>query len=226
MSHGAALQRRHLPERAEARRDPHRRRPEEKPEPEVARVVVGGELRREPVDRVGDARADRDEDARGARGAAQAERGERDRGEDTGGDPQSRPLDVTGLPGRGGEREQRHPGGDREHGDLLPPTHVLAQPPRGDAEEEDEARPQQRLDERERRLRQRVRLDDPADEADRRAEHPAGPADEAPEEGEAERTLGRGDARLERLERDADGVERRRGERGEDAGQERGHGRR
>jgi hypothetical protein len=126
---------------------------------------------------------------------------------------------------RCGEREQGHARRDREHRDPLPTSDVLAEPPRRDREHEDEARPEQRLHQRERRACERVPLRDPAGEAERRPGHPERPAHEPPEEREAQRMLGRRVPGLEGLERDPDRVERRRDEGGDDADQEVGHGR-
>lgn len=225
MSHRTALQRRHLAERPEPGGKAHRGRPEDEPQPETAGVVVGRELRRQPVDRIRDAGPDRDEDARAARRPAQGEGRERDGREDAERDPEGGALGVCRVSARGGEREQRHTGRDREHREPLAAADVLAQPPRRDREQEDEARPEQRLHERQRRPRERERLDDPAGEPERRAEQPARAAHEAQEEGEAKRPLRRRLARLERLQPHPHRVERGRAERREHAGQEIGHGR-
>lgn len=223
MSDGTTLERRHLGERAQPRGGAHHRRPGEEPEPYASRVVVRRELRCQAVERVRDPRAHRDEQARAARGAAQAERSERDRRERAQRDPGPRPLRVGPLARRRGEREQRHAGRDREHRRPLPATDGLAEPARRDREQEDEARPEQGLDERERRPGERVRLQDPAGEPERRPGEPARPTREPGEEREPQRPLRRLLAHPERLQRDPDGVERRRAERCENADQEVGH---
>ncbi len=182
----------------------------------MTRPVVGRELRGQAVERVRDAGADRHEDARRV---SERERDERERRQHAERDPEARALGVRGLVRRRGEREQRDAARDRDHGELLAGADPLAEP-RGDRQQEDEAHAEQRLDERQRGLRQRVGLEHPAGEAERRPRDPAGPSNEPPEEPEAQRVLGRLVARAERLQADPDRVERGGAERRDDAEQE------
>lgn len=182
MSHRPALQSRHLRQRAERGGRSHQHRPAEQSQPEAAREVVGGELRRQPVEGVRQPGAERDGEARAAGRAAQAEREQRESRENADGRPQARPLRVRRVARGRGEGEQRHARADGERGEALPAADPLAELPRRDAEQEDEARAEQRLHERQRRLRQGVRLDDPAEQAERRPRDPARPPHEAGEE--------------------------------------------
>jgi hypothetical protein len=223
--HRPALQRRHLPERPEQARAAHQHEPAEQPEPDAACVVVRRELRREAVQRIRNARAGGDEEARVARGTAQAERQKSEDGEDGERDPEASALRVRGVSGGRRQREERHSARDRERGERLAPADVLVELPHRDEEEEDERRREQRLDERERRLRQRIGLAEPAEDAERRAGDPARAANEAQEEGEAERVVRGLLTGLERLQSHPEREQRRGAERGEDADQERRHDR-
>lgn len=223
MSHGSALQSRHLPERPEQARGAHEHEPAEQPEPEVARVVVRRELRREAVERVREARGGRHEEAGAAGGAAQAEWQEREGREHGERDPEPRALAVGRVAGGSRERQQRHAPGHRERRKRLAPADVLVELAHRDEEEKDERRPEQRLDECERRLGQRVGLAEPAEDAERRPGDPARPPNEAEEERKAERVIGVLLPSLERLQPHSQGEQRRGAERREDADQERGH---
>jgi hypothetical protein len=225
MSHGPALQRRHLPERPEQAGGAHEHEPPEQPEPEVARVVVGRELRREAVERVREAGGNGHDEARAARGATQAERQESEDGENGERHPEARALGVRRVARRGRDREERHASGHGQSGDDLAPSDVLVELAHRDDEEEDERRPEHGLHEGERRLRQRVRLADPADDPEGRPGDPARPPHEAGEEREAKRSLGRLLPRLERLQAHPDREHRRGAERGKNADQKRRHDR-
>jgi hypothetical protein len=223
MSNRPALQGRHLAERAQPRGGAHHERPESEPEPQAARVLIRRELRGEPVERVGKTGAERHENACAASGPAKRERGERDRRQHAEHNPETRPFSVSRVASRGGQREQRHAGRDREHRQTLATAYPLAQPPPRDREQEDETCAQQRLHERERRPRQRVGLREPAREAERGTEQPARPPHETPQQREAQRSLPRLHASLQRLQPHRDRIERGRAERGEHADQEVGH---
>ena len=223
MRHGPALQRRHLAERPEQSCGAHDHEPKDEPKPDVARVVVRRELRREAVQRVGDTSRGRDDEARAARRSAQAERQEREDGENGERDPEAGAFGVRRVAGGRRQREQRHAAGDRERRERLAPADVLVELADRDEEEEDERRPEQRLDERERRLRQGVRLAEPAEDPERRPGDPARPANQPQEEGEAERVVGRLLPGLERLQSHPEREERGGAEGGKDAGQKGGH---
>lgn len=223
MSHGPALQSRHLAERPEQAGGAHEHEPADQPEPDVAGVVVRREFRREAVEGVGEAGAGGHEEARAAGGAAQAERHQSEDAEDGERDPQPRALAVGGVAGGRRDREERHATGDRHRREDLAPADVLVELAHRDEEKEDESRPEQRLHERERRLRQRVRLSDPAEDPERRPREPARAADQAREEREAERLVRGLLPRLERLQPHPEREHRRRAERGENSDQKSRH---
>ena len=187
-------------------------------------VVVGRELRRQPVERVGDARGERHEQTGRPGGAPQRERSEREDGEHAEAGPKPRSLGVVGDVCGRGEREQRDAHDDRDHRGELTATDALVQAPRSDREQEHEARTDERLDERERGARERKRLHEPASEPERRPEQPPRPGDEAPEERDAQRVLRRGFAGLQRLVRDSDRVQSGRAERSHHSDHETRHG--
>jgi len=190
----------------------------------VRAVVVGGELCRQAVPGVGKARTDRHQDARGARAAAKAERGEGGHADDSQRQREARPGGVVDIPIRRREREQRHT--QRDGGDTgdLGDVDLLGQSPDGEGEQEDEARPEQRLHDRERRPRQRERLQRPARETEPGSRQPARPADEPAQQREAERMIGGRRLRLPGLEHDAGRIERRGRERDGDSASESRHG--
>lgn len=224
MSHGSALKSRHLSKRAEDAGRGHEREPDEHAEPEAARVVVGHELRGQAFERVGEAGGEGHEEARSARSAPQAERREREEGENSERHPQPRPFAVPGVARGRREREHGNAAGDGQRSERLAPPDVLVELTHRDHEEEDERRPEQRLDERERRLRQRVGLSEPADDVERTAGYPARAADQAAEQRKAQGLLDGRLPRLERLHPHSERVERRGGKCSEDPGEERWHG--
>ncbi len=130
---------------------------------------------------------------------------------------------MRGVAGGCGQREERHAGGDHGRGEDLAAADVLVELVHPDDEQEDDRRPEHRLDERERRLRERVRLPDPADDSERRSGDPARPAEEPVEERNAQRALGRLLARLDGLQPHPEREHRRGAERGQDSDQESGH---
>lgn len=223
MSHGSALQRRHLAKRPEQPGGAHEHQPAEQPEPEAAGVVVRRELRREAVECIREARAGRNHEARAARGAAQGEGQEREGCEDGERHPEARALAVRRVTSGSCKREERHASGHRHGGEDLAASDMLAELVHCDEEEEDQRHAEHRLDERERRFRQRVRLSDPADDAERRPGDPARPAKEAGEKREAKRALGRLLPRLERLQSHPERKHRRGAERSKNADQKRRH---
>jgi hypothetical protein len=225
VSHGPDLQGRHLAQRSEGRGGHHQHDPAEQPQPEPPDVIVRGELRRETVERVGETGGERHEHAAAARCASQPQRQQRDRCEPAEREPQRHSLAVDGVTGGSREREQRHPGRDGARRERLATPHVLVQPAGREREQEDQARPQQGLDERQGRLRQRVALHHPAHETERRPNQPARTADEAGEQREAKGPLGGRLARLERLQGDSRRVDRSGAECRQDPGQERRHDR-
>ncbi len=189
-------------------------------------VVVCCKLRREPVERVGDAGPDRDEDARGTSDAAQGQRRDRNAGQYRQCNPEADARGVVGLAVRSCQREQRRPGRDRAHREDVARCNPFVEAPAGNRQQEDEANAQQRLDERQRRSGERDGLQRPAGQAERRSCQPVRPPHEPAKQRESQRQLdGRG-ARLCRLQRDPDRIEGGRRERSGDPDHEARHGRR
>jgi hypothetical protein len=77
--------------------------------------------------------------------------------------------------------EQGRSDGDRKHSKRVATADVLAEVPDGQGEEEDEARPEQRLHEGQRRVGEGEGLQRPAREAERSADDPARSLDESNE---------------------------------------------
>jgi len=124
---------------------------------------------------------------------------------------------------RGREGEPRNAGEDRGDGaDLAPPDRLVEKPAAG-REQEDQPEPERRLHECQRGEQERNGLERPAERTDECGGGPAWPAHQAGEQREPERVLEPYDARLKRLQRNLQAVERRGGRRAEDAEQER-HG--
>jgi len=189
----------------------------------VGHVVVRGELRREAVPGVCEPRPDGHEDSCGARGRAKRVRGERPGPEHAECDPEPGTARMVGLALGGRQREQGRPGRDRQHRDQLTAPHALAKMHVGDCEQHDEAGPEQRLDERERRVNERERLQRPASDPESGAREPAWACDQPPEQRKAHRALRGSDPRLRRLEHDSGGEEDGCAAAGEDPGQEPRH---
>jgi hypothetical protein len=187
-------------------------------------VVVGGELGGEAVPRVRETGADRDEQARRTGAAAQPERRDGGGADDPEHEPEPDSAGVVDVAMRRGERQQRHAERHRGDGDGVGRPNGLGEPPRREREQEDEARPEQRLHDGQRRPGQRQRLQRPAHQPERRSRQPSRPADEAAEEGEPKRLVGRRRLRLARLQGDPDRVERGGRERGGDSRHDDRHG--
>jgi len=113
------------------------------------------------------------------------------------------------VPLRSGPRQQPDPDRDRRDARELSAADGLVEQPRSDREQDDQARRQRRLDERERDQEQGADLGDPSEEGEQRSDDPARLLDEAAEQREAQVVLVRGLARLERLHPDGRRVQHR-----------------
>jgi hypothetical protein len=165
----------------------------------VTRDVVGEELRRQPVDRVGSSRADRDE-RRGRPARAQQERGERDRGHDREGHRDHGSARMLRIACGRRPGEERKSGGDRNDRRCLASANRLTQQPDSESEQKDEAHRQGWLDERQWNEEQRSHLSCPAGSRERGPQHPDGPPEQAHQQRRAQRLLLRGLPGLEGLQ--------------------------
>lgn len=113
------------------------------------------------------------------------------------------------VPLRSGPREQPDP--DRDRGDAreLAAADRLVEHPRPDREQDDQARRQRRLDERQRDQKQGADLGDPSEKGEQGPDDPARPPDEAAQQREAQVVLVRGLTGLERLHPDGGRVQHR-----------------
>jgi hypothetical protein len=153
----------------------------------VARQIIRGELGRHPAPAERQAGADhRDLGARVAERAqqvweqacqAEADQHERDR-QLLGG--------VAVAARRSEDAGADHPHHDRSHGHVLVFAGVLAQHPLGEEHEHQQPGRERRLDDDEGGEKQRDHLQRPAEDREARAEQPAGPPDQSPDEGEAQ----------------------------------------
>jgi len=202
LSRGSALQGRHLAERSDCRRQPHDDAPGDQADPGPVREVVGEELRRQAVAGVGGPGPDRDHEAGRTDGARQHIWDERNRAEDGDRRDQPRAAGVVGVPrgsGIGQERDSHRHGADAQD---LAPADRLAERARADHQQDDQARRQDRLDERERNQQQRADLRRPAAEGEGGADQPARLRHQPAKQGEAKVLLLGRLASLERLQPD------------------------
>lgn len=216
----ALLQRAHLGQQPDARGDAGGDHPQQGGLDMPLMQGVGGELGRQAAPREGRTGAE------GRQGSATAqcerhERQDRDRAEDAG------QRDGAGVLGRDvgrDEAQQRDTGQDRGDGRNLADADAFVEVAYPEDQQQDEAEGQRGLDDGQRREQQRDRLQRPAGEVEARSDQPARTADQPCQQRRAQAFVGRSVARVERLQRQADVVERGgRAGRG-DAEQERGHG--
>ena len=165
-------------------------------------VVVGRQLRRQPVQRVGEPCADRDECARGTAFAAECVRDQcadryRRKWSPEPWAMRERHGSLGCKPG-----DERHGGDDRGDRQHLPAADRLVHVPGGDQHDEHEPARERRLNERQRRVRECQSLQPPARQATGRAQHPAGPPDQLAEQPEPKGTMLGYLARLDRLQPD------------------------
>jgi hypothetical protein len=121
----------------------------------------------------------------------------------------------------GQQRDSREDGQD---GQRLARADLLVEVARPDDQQQDQPEGQRGLDDGQRREQQRGRLQRPAEQVQARPEQPATPAHQAHQQRRAQAFAGWRFAHVERLERQADVVERRRPARGTDPEDDRGHG--
>ncbi len=122
-------------------------------------------------------------------------------------------------------RDQRDGGDDRGDGEHLAAADRLAHAPASDHHHEHEPERERRLDERQRRVGERKRLQPPARQTAGRAQHPARPSDQLPEQPEPESAMLGHLARLHRLQGDSGRVQSGRGQCQSKADDDLGHDR-
>jgi len=103
---------------------------------------------------------------------------------------------------RGAQRDADHADDDRPDREVLIAARVLPQHPFGEQQQHDQPHRERRLDDHQRRQRQRQHLQRPAQHRQPRAQQPAGPAQQAEQQGRAQVLLPRGLLRVGRLEGD------------------------
>jgi hypothetical protein len=187
----------------------------------VSGIVVGGELGCDSVPCVGEPGAHRDEHTCRPRLSAEGIRDQRGYAEDQ----QRQPQTCTAGLGRRSSwckpRQQRHCHHDQDHPRTLTQVEVLAQQRPRDQQEEDETESERWLHERQGGVRQGERLQPPSAEAERRSDQPARLPDESAKQREPKRLAGRCVTRVERLQRDSEGVQSGRRGREADPGKKR-----
>jgi hypothetical protein len=117
------------------------------------------------------------------------------------------------IPVRGRPRQQPDAGGNGGHACDLAAAHGLVEQAVADHEQDDQARRERRLDERERDQKQRPDLGNPSEESKQRPDDPARLGHQPPEQGEPQVVLVRRLPSLERLQAHGAGVQHRRRER-------------
>jgi hypothetical protein len=202
LSRRSALQGRHLAERPDSRRQPHDHAPRDQADPGPVREVVGEELRRQAVAGIGSPGPNRDHEAGRADGARQHVWDECDSAEGCDRRDQPRAAGVVGVPRGSGPGQERDSHRHRADAQDLAPADRLAEHARADHQQDDQARRQDRFDERERNQQQRADLRHPAAEGEGGADQPARLRHQPAEQGEAKVLLLGRLASLERLQPD------------------------
>jgi hypothetical protein len=222
---GAPLQRRHLAEQRNAGAQPGGEHPPRGCGPVVRAGGVGDELRRQPAPGERRTGGDRGDDAVDAAPSTQRIRRERDGCQDT---QRGDERPATGMMRRGIGRhggQPGHAGDDRGDGQDIAHAHALMERARAQREQEHQAERERRLHDRQRGQQQRGGLQRPAEHAERGPCQPARTARQAGDEREAQTAIGGHDARLDRLQRDAEVVHRGRCACSARAEHDAGHGR-
>jgi len=116
---------------------------------------------------------------------------------------------VLRIAGRCGPGEEPDSRGHRDDAHDLPPAHALSEHAHAEAEQDDQADRQGRLDERQRNQQERTDLSGPAEGGQCRAEQPERPPEQPGQQRRAQRMLARHLPRFERLQRDRARVEHR-----------------
>jgi hypothetical protein len=184
------------------------------------RDVVREELRRQAVDRIGHAGSDRDQRRRGSPDERDGIRGNRNQAEEGERRHEAGAGRVVWIAIRRGPCEQRDPGRDRGDAEHLASADRLPQHPDAEAEEDDQARGQCRLHERQRDQHERADLCGPSRQREAGADQPHGAADKADNERGAEGVLFGNLAGLPGLERDRGPVQHGGAQRREDSGED------
>jgi hypothetical protein len=184
---------------------------------------IGDELRRQPAP--GERGAGREGSGDTAHAVAPAQRVGRQghRGQTGQGEGQRPAADVVRGRGRRDDRQAGDAGDDRADGQHVARTDGLVERPCAQHQEQHEPEGERRLHDGERGEQQRSGLQWPTDHPERRAGQPSPPVRQIPDQRRPQSLSGRHDARLERLQRDAEVVQHGRGTRGDDAENDGGH---
>lgn len=195
------LQRRHLAHRPDRSRPAHEGTPEDQAGPGAAGQVVGEELGCQPVDRVRRSGADRNQ--RGGWAADPCEQ-VRDERHDPHHDERRREPTSAGVVRLAGRSRPGEQGDARDHRadacNLALPDRLTEQP-HAVAEQDDQARREGWLYERQRDQRERSHLQRPARQREPRAQKPYRPSQQPGQERCPERVLPRNLPRLQGLQR-------------------------
>ena len=223
---GPLLQRGHLAEQRDAGADPGRQRPDDRELPSTGTHGIGDELGRQPAPREGGACGQGGGDAADVAPASRRIGRERQRTEDH----QRRGERGAACVARGGVRREdgqpAHAHDDRHHRSDVAHAHALVEGARTEREQQYEPERQPGLDDGQRGEQERSRLQRPAEEAERGAGQPPRPGQQSDDQRQAQTVLGRHPTRLDRLQHDAEVVERGRHTRRAGAESHRRHGRR
>jgi hypothetical protein len=209
LSRRPALQSRHLAQRRNPGGHAHHDSPSDQSDPRPVREVVREELRAQAVERVRGSGSHRDQQAGRPPEPGQGVGNERDHGQDGDRDDQGGAAGVVGLAGRSGPGEQRDPRRHRADAQDLTPSDPLAEHSGSDPEQDDEARGQDRFDQRERDQKERSDLRGPAAEREEGTDQPPRPGDQAAKQRDAKVLLLGRLPGLERLQPDGARVQDR-----------------
>jgi hypothetical protein len=214
------LQGAHLGQQPDARGDAGGDRPQQRGLDVALMQGVGGELGRQAAPRERRPGAERCDGSATAQ-RERHERQDRDPAEDAG---QRAGAGVLGRDVGRDEAQQGDAGQDRGDGGDFAEADAFVEVAYPDEQQQDEAEGECGLDDGQRREQQRDRLQRPAGEVEARSDQPAWTADQPCQQRRPQAFVGRRVARVERLQRQADVVERGGRAGSGDAEQERGHG--
>ena len=184
---------------------------------------IGDELRRQPAPCECGAGRERGGDTPHAVAPAQRVGRQGHRGQTGQGEGQRPAADVMRGRGRCDDRQAGDAGDDRTNGQHVARADGFVERACAQHQEQHEAEGERRLYDGERREQQRGGLQWPTDHPERRAGQPPRPMRQVTDQRRAQALSGRHDARLERLQRDAEVVHHRRRARGDDAEDDGGH---
>lgn len=214
------LQGAHLGQQPDARGDAGGERPQQRGLVVALLQRVGSELGRQAAPRERCPGAERREGSATAQ-RERHERQDRDPAEDAG---QRNGAGVLGRDVGGDDAQQRDAGQDCGDGGDFADADAFVEVAYPDEQQQDKSEGQRGLDDGQRREHQRDRLQRPAREVEARSDQPAPTADQPCQQRRAQAFVGRRLARVERLQRKPDVIERGGRAGGGDAEQRRGHG--